>query len=57
HIPATPLPLTEDEAYLFEKTLIESPTESTVDPNSSNIASHALPSPASPTNRQQSSTN
>ncbi|CAD7001319.1 unnamed protein product [Ceratitis capitata] len=53
--PATPSPLSEEEAYLIEETLIESPTELTVDSIVSNIAaaSDALPSIAPTTSGQQ----
>ncbi|CAD6995439.1 unnamed protein product [Ceratitis capitata] len=51
----TPSPVSEEEAYLFEETLIESPKKLTFDPNASNIASacDALPSIAPTTSRQQ----
>ncbi|CAD7003561.1 unnamed protein product [Ceratitis capitata] len=54
-IPATPSPLCEEEECVIEETLIESPTELTVDPNISNIAaaSDAWPSIAPTTSRQK----
>ncbi|CAD7001432.1 uncharacterized protein LOC110117613 [Ceratitis capitata] len=53
--PATPSPLCEEEEYVIEETLVESPTALTVDPNISNItaASDAWLSIAPTTSQQQ----